>query len=208
MKQSLNDLIERIHTFNVKKGYWANMNNKRAIMLIICEMAEAVEAHRNRQKLEPFSSANSVVDKEYALEELVFYENWYESEVKGSVAEEMADIVIRTLDLGRKVLGKFSLEENFMVFNLINREDLSEWMLELTKIAVHLSSTVEDFNANVMVMDDAEIEKHKADIRNAVSALVNGVKVACSIFKIDLLFHVNLKIAYNENSPSKLRKLY
>ena len=49
--QSLNELAKMCHTIAVEKGFWEKERNiGEALMLIVTELAEAMEAHRHQDK--------------------------------------------------------------------------------------------------------------------------------------------------------------
>ena len=74
------------------------------LCLVICELSEAVEADRkhSRAKLDAFSRAmkEPVCPHEGYNPEQIF-DYWFRTYVKDTVEDELADTVIRLLDLGR-----------------------------------------------------------------------------------------------------------
>ena len=50
--QSLNDLAQLCHSIAVEKGFWEKERNiGEALMLVVTELAEAMEAHRKQDDL-------------------------------------------------------------------------------------------------------------------------------------------------------------
>jgi NTP pyrophosphatase (non-canonical NTP hydrolase) len=93
-KMNLNELAQAAHDNAVGKGFYQKpLSVAELIMLVVCELAEAVEADRKCKWL----PADDLV-KELSLGER-FDAFDYENKVKGSVEEELADSFIRLLDL-------------------------------------------------------------------------------------------------------------
>lgn len=81
----MNDLIEKIHKNAVNKGFWEGENNVgEKLMLIVSELGEALEAHRMEKYCE--------IDEVTSNEQFVL-------SVKDTFEDELADAVIRILDL-------------------------------------------------------------------------------------------------------------
>lgn len=93
--KALNKLADSIHADNVVRGYWKNgVELHKKLLLITSEVTELMEADRKtryatRVDVKALISETSIED----------YIKFYEREVKGTVEEEGADILIRTLDL-------------------------------------------------------------------------------------------------------------
>lgn len=90
----LNDLANSIHKNNIEKGFYEKEKNiGEMLCLIHSEVSEALEADRkDKYALRPIAFA----EKNYGEDDFVeAYKDW----VKGSFEEEMADIIIRVLDL-------------------------------------------------------------------------------------------------------------
>lgn len=87
-----------IHADNRAKGFWNQERNEReALALIVCEMAEAIEQHRLGNLVSPdkvidtWRSYESDGDEKYILA--------YRNNIKESTEEELADVLIRVADL-------------------------------------------------------------------------------------------------------------
>lgn len=83
----LNELAKKIHANAVEKGFWDNrLSFAELIMLVVTELAEAVEADRKDNWCEISNPVNYSND---AFEKLI----------KDTVQDEIADAIIRLLDL-------------------------------------------------------------------------------------------------------------
>lgn len=90
----LNDLASEIYKRNIEKGFYEKPKNiGEMLCLIHSEVSEALEADRkNKYALRPIAFAENNYGEQDFVEA---YKDW----VKGSFEEEMADIIIRVLDL-------------------------------------------------------------------------------------------------------------
>lgn len=96
-KTKLDELAKQIHQDNVEKGFWDEPRNTgEMLMLITSELAEALEADRdtNYADLDQFEYENKSDESNDAL----FKEN-FKLYIKNSFEDEIADTVIRLLDL-------------------------------------------------------------------------------------------------------------
>jgi len=94
--QGLNELAQEIHQNNVAKGFYDSPKNiGEMLCLIHSEVSEALEAHRKSITVLPtvdMPTMNTILDD-------VQFAETYKEHVKGTFEEEMADILIRVLDL-------------------------------------------------------------------------------------------------------------
>jgi NTP pyrophosphatase (non-canonical NTP hydrolase) len=93
---TINELSKQIHETARSKGFWDNdRNTGEMLMLIVSEISEAMEADRKDHysdwvdALPPFMT--NIPDDQY--------KDIFEREVKNTFEDELADAVIRILDL-------------------------------------------------------------------------------------------------------------
>jgi hypothetical protein len=99
---NINDLANAIHKNNVEKGFYENPPNKAtALMLVVSELSEAVEADRagkfanifyffNRKNEIEQSKGQELDSEEYA--------RLFKTTIKDTYEDEIADAIIRLLD--------------------------------------------------------------------------------------------------------------
>ena len=86
----LNESANVIFQNNKEKGFWDNDRNVgELLMLITSELGEAMEAHRKGK----FANGHSMAAS-YAT-----WKEWFEKHYKDTFEDEIADAVIRLLDL-------------------------------------------------------------------------------------------------------------
>ena len=94
---NLTELSQRIHAGNVERGFYEHPATfPDRCMLIVSEIAEAVEAHRNGRTTE-----HGDVDQacRMAAMEMTPFVGFFKDKVKDTVEDEIADAIIRLLDL-------------------------------------------------------------------------------------------------------------
>lgn len=86
--KGLNEMAFKVYEGNAAKGFWDNPRNVgETLMLVVTELAEALEAHR-KDKRSPDYHPQVPIDKEE-----------FEQVYKDTFEDEIADAVIRLLDL-------------------------------------------------------------------------------------------------------------
>ena len=138
------------------------------LMLIITEIAEAVQADRKNlhADVEAFKKYDEIID---------FKEN-FERQIKNTVEEELADVVIRCLDLaGLKKI-------DFRYANILLSEGAREVQVSFPKL---------------MYMACEEITFHGYDLTERLNELVAGIIAYCNKKGIDIKFFIEQKMKYN-----------
>lgn len=92
----LNELSKKAYQNAVDKGFYENgkgRNIGEKLMLMVSELAEGLEADRHS------SYCKHNMDSVNAIEDDEEFVKHYKEAVKGTFEEEMADIIIRVLDM-------------------------------------------------------------------------------------------------------------
>jgi NTP pyrophosphatase (non-canonical NTP hydrolase) len=93
----LNELAKTVHENAKSKGFYDNKKNiGEMLCLIHSEVSEALEADRNKQYCKIDKPQENVL---MGWTSDIDFQHDYKDKVKGSFEEEMADIVIRVLDM-------------------------------------------------------------------------------------------------------------
>ena len=175
----LNNLRDEVHANAVAKGFWdEQLSDQHCLMLVITELSEAVEADRKGSR---------ALKSDYISEHLDFgFSNeLYDTYIKGSVEEELADAFIRLLDLfgARGVsLDDDALDKCTIEDYADNYRDRS-----FTESIFHIISFISDniisicfsaFAPEMLMLDMLGFAKH---------------------LNIDLMWHVEQKMKYNQS---------
>jgi len=91
---NINETAKNIHSMNVEKGFWENPRNKgELLMLVVSELAEALEADRkNRYSLNNPKDLAALANEED-------FKDAFSKHVKDTFEDEIADAVIRLFDM-------------------------------------------------------------------------------------------------------------
>jgi len=99
----INQLSKDIHEINKKNGFYEDEKNiGEMLMLIVTEVAEACESDRvgNHCDLhEPYDQDGSTTYQDIQHEDDMTFEHLFKLDVKDTFEDELADIMIRVMDL-------------------------------------------------------------------------------------------------------------
>lgn len=177
-----------------KHGFYPeNTEIETALMLIITEMAEAVQADRHNLH-------GSIEDYESEIQMGRDIPTAYVNSLEGTVESEFADIAIRILSLlgwmnSKKPIifnrDSFLADEyevakiQYKVQNIINKGSIAK---DLYRLNGHFSKFVDNESCSWFVSDNLQ------DILMRVFAIAHN-------YNIDLMEHIKLKMKYNESRP-------
>ncbi len=189
-RPNLNELSKEVFESNKAKGFHdTGASIETLLMLVVTELSEAVEAHRKNKR---YDSAK------YGSVLIYDYPGWesddqktqriYEGGIKGCVEEELADVIIRLLDLAGLLGWKFN--DDAMFKSTIENHTFPELMFKITKITT-------DF-----VHVKTESHGHHAFF------IIWCIEKTSEILGIDIWFHVDLKLKYNATCENKHGKSY
>jgi NTP pyrophosphatase (non-canonical NTP hydrolase) len=95
----INELAAEIYAQNKAKGFWDTERNVgELLMLIVSELAEALEAHR-KEKVSDSGNMLLMLASGYTWEEAADLKRAFEKEIKDTFEDEIADAAIRIFDL-------------------------------------------------------------------------------------------------------------
>lgn len=106
--KTLNKLRDEIHGHAISKGFWDKKRETGTLlMLCVSELAEAMEADRKGQYAK-IDDAEFIIDSKTIREDLdlavkendtIKFEDIFRTQVKDTFEDELADTIIRILDL-------------------------------------------------------------------------------------------------------------
>ena len=90
----IKELQKEIHKNAVSKGFYENPHNfGNDLMLVVSELGEAIEAHRNNEWCDMKAFNEVLISEQYD------YVTCFEKYVKDTIQDEIADGVIRLMDM-------------------------------------------------------------------------------------------------------------
>lgn len=186
MNTELNDRLEKeIHKNAVEKGFWKEKPSiEQMLMLVITELSEAVEAHREGRQAdtESYIKAKAKDPNNTSLH--------FQQFIKDSVADELADAYIRLLDL----------KAGFNIPTIEPTEDGEQ------KLYDELKSL--NFSEQIFSVVQSIAFAHISTYSNAIAITLSQIKIIAEINKIWLQYHITEKMNYNESRPQLHGKQY
>lgn len=179
------ELAERAYQNAVNHGWHEKAHSEyHYMMLVVTELSEAVEADRKGKYAQ-----RVMFEKNFDTPQVNPEEHWkfcFETFIKDSVEDELADAVIRLLDYS----GLHDLYINDSQFT-------EERYLELSEFLKYHSFTDIIYTEILMLSES-----------NSFSAILYYLFAIAYHYKIDLLWHIEQKMKYNEMRPYKHGKKY
>jgi NTP pyrophosphatase (non-canonical NTP hydrolase) len=184
-------VIVEAHNIAFAKGFWDEDRPEAELLnLIRAELGEVLEAHRDG-KIQP---GQDVVLKAHGMVGTSVFADYYKQNLKGYVAEELADVCLRCFDLVASDQEKLDL---FLVANK-NFAPKKDFHLELQRAfwwASYASSKSKKLKPRVKLV---------VGLHGVVCAMQNLAK----LMDIELDEHIELKMAYNKTRPIKHGRNY
>ena len=188
-----NSLFIEAHENAKQHGFWENNPSKEHFLcLVLCELAEAVEAKRKgsfctRKKWQFFEKRIAEQPSQHeAATEAERYSYWFEEYVKDTLGDELADAYIRLCDLAG-AHGLVVKEHRGMLDYVVSEENT--------------------FTENVLAIDgmltDGSIS---IDCRLLFS--MRQVERLAELEHVDLLKHIEYKMCYNKLRQHKHGKAF
>ena len=189
--ETLNRYAKDFHERAVAKGFWDVPHSVgHYLMLAYGELHEAIEADRIGKwaKLDPdtIDTLQRIEGAPYAQEFL--------REVKDTVEDEIADAVIRLLDLLGCLLDGRELQAWHVgcLDSVYGEDDIPPM---LTDAFMPIVATLCDADAN-------------CDTTTGILYAIKSLEQLCDHLGIDLMTHIDLKLKYNATRPALHGKRY
>lgn len=172
--KSLNDLKDRAYKCAVVHGWHEeNLSDEHFLCLVISELMEAVEADRKG------IHADTEAFNKYC-DNIDFIEN-FERQIKDSVEDELADACIRLLDLA----GLRNCELLYMDSLYIEEISFTEFSYMFCSFITNPDKSQKDW------------------LKLHISCSLGRIFSWCRAKNIDIAWHIEQKIKYNELRPYK-----
>ena len=177
-----NILRDQAHEMAKRHGFWdESPSDNHFLCLIVSELMEAVEADR-KDRHGSLKEMVEIVDNqeksEYGITDHwldFWFKTYFEEKVKDSVGDELADAVIRILDLAGR--------HNINMEGIITTQDIVSRKKSFTE---NIYSIVKDL-VNYRYSLDEQLNYARLEICRLAQ-----------ILEIDIVKHINLKMMYNK----------
>nr|DAP88183.1 MAG TPA: NTP-PPase-like protein [Caudoviricetes sp.] len=193
---TLNRYAKDCHERAVDKGFWDGTHSVgHYLMLAFGELHEAIEADRIGKwaKLDP-----DTIDTLQRIEGAIYVQEFLRL-VKDTVEDEIADAVIRLLDLLGWLLKTKRTTE------ILNESDLSKvyGILDKPRPGEELTLLL------LRIVADTSGYWRLGPLREkGILYAIKSLEQLCDHLGIDLMTHIELKLKYNETRPAKHGKKY
>ena len=172
-------LSERIHKDSVSKGFWdKDRPLNHCFMLVVCELCEAIEADRKGRYSKKIVAIDQLYDYAFPIA--------YETNIKGSVEEELADTAMRLLDIIARM--------GWVIDDIVRPSCVS--FSHYGSFPLLCYSITED------------LVYREFGARHAVLWAFYKVLAIAYRCDIDLLEHIEMKMRYNKQRPQHHGKRY
>lgn len=188
----LNRYAKDCHERSVAKGFWDEPRNTvHYLMLVISELSEAVEADRIGRwaKLD-----HDTIDTLQRIEGAPYAQEFLRL-VKDTVEDEIADAVIRLLDLLFDLLGGYELKSSDL--DKVRGADVDR--LPSEELPYILFWVTEEL---------CRLWRAECLRLEGIPYAIKALEQLCDHLGIDLMIHIELKLKYNETRPVKHGKKY
>ena len=195
--KELRNFIKRAYKCACNHGFHdEKLSYSHMAMLVVRELSEAVEAdrhnrHAQRDVYEDFA-------KEMGDKTLLF-----ERYIKDTVEDELADAVIRLCDMSGALELEDVLDMECEQVQFLKCGFKKEF--KFTEIMYGLTTVVADPHIPKLTKQPL---MQKAAMSACIETAIVYINVWCEQMGVDLAWHVNEKINYNESRPKKHGKSY
>jgi NTP pyrophosphatase (non-canonical NTP hydrolase) len=185
--KNLNELAHKIHESNKLRGFDVAQDNiGQSLMLVVGEIGEAMDAHQcGRFAKAEYENINAdMEDGVFSFAFGLFIKNTFE--------DELADIVIRTLDF----CAAFGVDIEKMCYDnetIICSNNIGEYLLVVT---------------GQVYSAYWEIECKEENCYAKLESVITAIEHKAKELDINLEKHIELKMRYNETRPYKHGKRY
>ena len=191
-----NELSKRAYKCACEHGFHnEERSNEHWLCLVVSELMEAVEADKKRKR---FKGNKNKFEKEYnrypaLVEEQKRFACAFEKYVKDTVEDELADSAIRLFDLAGLrgiTINDFSEEEIYESTESCNGETFTESIYNIATIPVRFEY------------------EYGYSFGKQLNSMLLGVIGLSNYMGIDLLWHIERKMEYNELRPKMHGRKY
>lgn len=193
---NLNELRDKAYRNAVTHGFHdEELSNEHCLCLVISELMEAVEADRKGWLGKKCKSRFDIDYNRYLalVEEEKRFKSSFEKNVKDSLPDELADATIRLLDL--------------CGLRKIDIEDFTEEMLYEAEESCNDETFTESIYAISTIPIRCEYE-YDSLLENQLNSMLLAIFGLAKHLDIDLIWHVEQKMRYNELRENKHGKRY
>jgi len=200
-KERVSDLVSNSYRVARNHGFHDDYHSPaHYMMLVLSEIGEMVEVDRkNRYARVPNDKVGTVYSPQTFHKDNKFFTETFEKNIKDTFEDEMADVVIRLCDF----CGSLNVLPQMNDVMVDMSEKFSEFFgkKSICEQCFYLSSMVVNIERSSYDADDTEMRK-------CLGSTLSFIFEMAHFHGIDLLWHVDRKMEYNESRPRRHGKAY
>ena len=184
-----NELRDRAYQCACEHGFHeTEHSDEHFLMLIVSEMAEAVDADRKGKKANILKFKREFSFNKYFTSEPIRFKNAFEKCIKESVEDELADVIIRCLDLA----GNMNIDiDSCSLFS-----------------SCHVNSSL-SLAENIFAISTIIYEpKFSVSLHDKINRVIASTFCLAELLNVDMVWHIEQKMKYNEMRPMLNGKRY
>jgi NTP pyrophosphatase (non-canonical NTP hydrolase) len=182
-------LRDQVHENAVLKGFWDNPCLPRSVALVCSELFEMIEAHRKGMHADVLKY---IADKDL----IPFCEN-FEKNIKDTFEDELADVVIRLLDIAGWLKLDVSFDYSGIDFEKLEPEDDEGFF-----------NMVLDMNKGISEIAKCIDKSCAGSVCHLFIYAFIGAKTIANYFQFSLDYHIIEKMEYNKTRERLHGKRY
>lgn len=177
---NFNELANKAHSNAVKHGFWEKrLSNEHCLMLVITEIGELVEADRNKLKADKVGFDTGMANAFQGIIRPDWFDKVFQRCIKNTLEDELADIAIRLLDLAGALGIDFDKMNPCRYYRAFDKFSFTENAFALCK----------------------GLSRDVIGIEKRIQFGIEYVNKWAESLNVDLAWHIEQKMKYNENRP-------
>ena len=189
-REKIEEFIRRAYDTACSHGFHdRKLSDEHYMMLVLSEIGEMVEADRKGRRA--FSGDKLDISGKS-------YDEWFESNIKDTLEDELADVVIRICDFcGERGLTPYMCNDGLL-----------EMHMDFSRIFGDMSVCEQCFALSCLVSDISRKANDNNDKEHYLGSILSFCFEFSRFHGFDLEWHVEHKMEYNESRPRKHGKEY
>lgn len=186
-KLNYTQLATEIHENSLKHGWWeSNPSAEHFLTLVVCELAEAVEADRKNKRAKRPNPIPAGTWRSHQVFDIAYahFKDTFNACIKDTVEDELADAAIRILDMAGAY--KCDMSRACLVFVVSSHNSFTENVYAIVK----------------------ELVTYKYSLEEKLNYALLQIQELSRLMGIDLEWHIRQKMLYNASRPYKHGKAY
>lgn len=181
-------IFEQHEAVKLKGFHEVKQDERQLLVMVIGEISECVESIRKEKITCDYKNFNNLIID-------VDFKTAYEQEIKGTLPEELADVILRICDF---VGSKSTRTKYKKIGEFAEKEYTQLERIEIKNVPGYL------FNVIRTIQDIF----YTSQVKERSAQVIAEIFYLAEVMKIDLVDHIRLKMKYNETREYKFGKQF